>query len=137
MSKLQSELQLLWRYACAGGLNAVVGLGSIFALMGVGLPPVIANVIGYLLSLTLAFFVAKTFVFRSGNHLAPESLRYLLAFGFSFLCNLAVLYVSLNLLKWHSGVAQISSISTYVIVMFFMSRFFVFSNANDKGNKEH
>lgn len=132
MSKLQSELQLLWRYACAGGLNAVVGLGSIFALMWAGSPPIIANVIGYLLSLILAFFVAKTFVFRSAGHIAPESLRYLLAFGFSFLCNLAVLYGSLNLMEWHSGLAQLAAISTYVVVMFFMSRFFVFSDTHGK-----
>lgn len=135
MSKLQSELQLLWRYACAGGLNAIVGLGSIFVLMWAGSPPIIANVIGYLLGLLLAFFVAKTFVFRSGGSLAPESLRYLLAFGFSFLCNLAVLYGSLNLMKWHPGVAQFASISTYVVVMYFMSRLFVFSGSGD--NKEH
>lgn len=129
MSKLQSEMRLLWRYACAGGLNAVVGLGSIFVLTWAGSSPIIANVAGYLLGLLLAFFVAKTFVFRSGGSLAPESLRYLLAFGFSFLCNLAVLYGSLNLLKWQSGMAQFAAISTYVVVMFFMSRFFVFSGA--------
>lgn len=132
MFKPQSELQLLWRYACAGGLNAVVGLGSIFVLTWAGSPPLIANVIGYLLGLMLAFFVAKTFVFRSGGGLAPESLRYLLAFGFSFLCNLAVLYGSLNLLKWHSGMAQFAAISTYVVVMFFMSRFFVFSGTGKR-----
>ncbi len=135
MSRLQSELHLLWRYACAGGLNTVVGMGSIFALTWAGSPPVIANVVGYSLGLMLAFFVARTFVFRSGGSLAPESLRYLLAFGFSFLCNLAVLYGSLSLMKWHPGVAQLAAISTYVIVMYLMSRLFVFSGINgSKGN---
>lgn len=132
MSKQKSELKILRRYASAGVINTAVGLGAIFALMWVGVAPALANVAGYLLSLGMAFLVAKKFVFQSEGHFAPESIRYLIAFAFSFFCNLAVLYASLNMLAWHPGMAQFAAVSTYVIVMYVLSRLFVFPGARAK-----
>lgn len=130
MSRWRSESAYITRYACAGGLNAVVGLGSIFVLMWIGLSPILANIIGYLLSLMLAFFTAKKFVFRSAGKVRSESIRYLIAFSLSFLCNLGMLHISLEILMLPTGVAQLIAISSYVVTMYLISRIFVFSITN-------
>lgn len=126
MLKRQSELQYLWRYACTGGLNAVVGLSSIFGLMSAGVPALYANVSGYALGLVLAFFTARTFVFKSRGGVVQETVRYLIAFGISFLVNLAALRIAMHTMQIQTDLAQIIAISTYVVVMYFMNRVFVF-----------
>lgn len=134
MFKQQNELQYLWRYACTGGLNAVVGLGSIFGLMSAGVPALYANISGYALGLVLAFFTARMFVFKSRGRAVPEAVRYLTAFSVSFLANLATLHIAMHTLQIQAALAQIIAISAYVVVMYFMSRVFVFSNSNRAGS---
>ena len=126
MPNWRTELQYFSRYSCAGVLNAIVGLGSIFLLMAIGLSPTFANIAGYALSLLLAFVTSKRFVFRSKGRLAPETLRYLAAFGLSFLCNLGALRVSLDIMGFAPAVAQGAAIAVYVMVMYSTSRLLVF-----------
>lgn len=120
------ELSYILRYSLAGIVNAIVGLGSIFILMGIGLSALTANIAGYALALTIAFLVGKTFVFRSKGRSGPESVRYLIAFLFSFLCNIATLQFSLKVFKLSPWLAQGTAIAIYVIIMYLFGRLFVF-----------
>ena len=126
MLNRKGELAYIFRYSLAGILNAIVGLGSVFFLMSFGFPAIIANTIGYALALTIAFGTGKTFVFQSKAWARPESIRYLIAFVFSFLCNLLILQLSLKYLGLRPWISQGAAITTYVIVMYLCSRFFVF-----------
>lgn len=90
----------------------------------------VANIAGYGLSLLLAFITAKRFVFRSRARLAPESIRYLAAFAFSFLCNLGALHILLDVFEVRPVAAQLVAIAVYIVVMYSTSRLLVFAAAS-------
>jgi len=132
MLNWKKEFLYVLRYSLAGIINAVVGLGSIFLFLGIGYSPIIANALGYALALTIAFVIGKTFVYRSKGRSGPESLRYLIAFMFSFMCNIGALQISIKLFGLRPWVSQGIAIATYIVIMYFCSRVFVFSSGVDK-----
>lgn len=132
MFNRKDEFSYVLRYSLAGVINAIVGLGSIFLLMDIGVSAVLANLTGYALALSIAFVVGKTFVFRSKGRSGPESVRYLIAFLLSFLCNLAVLQLALKFFEFRPWVSQGLAIASYVVVMYLCGRLFVFSPATQQ-----
>lgn len=130
MIKWKSEFGYFIRYACAGGLNAVVGLGSIFLLMHEGVHPLVANTIGYALGLVVAFFTARLFVFRSRAKSKNDAIKYLISFGISFSANLISLHFLISTFGIDKNVAQLLATATYIATMYCLSRIFVFTQRN-------
>ena len=122
------ELGYLIRYALAGGLNAIVGLGSIFLLMHLGLAPLVANILGYAISIVVAFTTARFFFFRSKGKTQHDGAKYIASFLLSFGANLAALQISLKVFQVPEMIAQVIATMAYVITMFCLSRIFVFNN---------
>lgn len=126
MSKWRSESTLAVRYLGSGVLNTVAGFAVIFALMAVGVSPMVANVSGYAVGFVLGFVVSKRFVFRSDGQLVAESLRYVAAFLVCFLLNLLVLSFALNELHLNQLLAQVLAAISYTISMYGLTRHIVF-----------
>ena len=121
---------IMWRYAMAGLVNTLVGLGIIAVLdFGLGIRPAVANAIGYAFGLVVAFTLNRHFVFRRAVNRLTAMRRFLAAFGVSFLLNQIVLAGLLRLLP-HGPVAaataQLGGIVTYTTVMFLLSAHWVF-----------
>ncbi len=127
MSKWRGESAYIVRYAGSGALNTVVGFSVIFMLMWLGISPFIANVAGYAVGFILGFVLSRKFVFRSDGHFVAESVRYLIAFIISFLCNLLVLSFVLSTLYFHALTAQVTAMMSYTLLMYILTRAFVFS----------
>ena len=117
------------RYAGSGSLNSLSGFAVIFLLMWLGVSPWLANVAGYAVGFVLGFVLSKNFVFRSNGHFVAESKRYLVAFAVAFLVNLLVLQLSLNALALHALTAQLVAACSYTLLMYFLSRVYVFAVA--------
>jgi putative flippase GtrA len=126
MSSWQSESGYITRYVGGGALNTLAGFAVIFALMTLGVSPLVANIGGYLVGFTLGFLVSKTFVFRSNGHFVAESFRYLLAFFACFMMNIATLQVSLTAFHIDEYLAQLLSAVAYTASMYGFARCFVF-----------
>ena len=127
MSRWKTESVYLGRYAGSGSLNTISGFGVIFLLMAIGVSPFWANVAGYTVGFILGFVLSKKFVFRSNGHFVTESFRYLIAFAVSFLLNLLVLRLSLDSMKLHAVAAQVIATGSYTLLMYLLTRFFVFA----------
>jgi putative flippase GtrA len=127
MIKWKSEFGYFVRYACAGGLNAIVGLGSIFLLMHAGVNPLISNAIGYALGLVVAFFTARLFVFRSRAKSKNDAVRYLISFAISFSANLITLHFAISTFGIDKNIAQLLATAAYIATMYCLSRIFVFT----------
>jgi putative flippase GtrA len=110
----------------SGSLNTMSGFTVIFLLMWLGLSPFLANVAGYTVGFILGFVLTKKFVFRSNGNFVTESVRYLIAFVISFLVNLLVLRLSLGAMKLHVVAAQVVAAGSYTLLMYLLTRFFVF-----------
>ncbi len=134
MWKWRSEALFHGRYALAGILNGIVGVGAIWLLTGLGAHPAMANFLGYGAALAVGFVGAKRFVFRSQGRVTPEALRYLASFATCYLINLGTLFACLSWLAIRPIWAQGAAILSYVTSMYLLSRLFVFSGkAHDRG----
>jgi putative flippase GtrA len=130
MSRWRSESALLTRYLGSGVLNTVAGFAVIFALMAVGVSPLLANIGGYGVGFVLGFVVSKKFVFRSDGHFIGESMRYLAAFLTCFLLNLLVLSLAIKQQHWNALLAQLLAAMAYTSSMYALTRYFVFQDKN-------
>jgi putative flippase GtrA len=134
--KFKHEFLHLLRYAASGVLNTLVGMSAILVLtLAVGLPPFAANIGGYLISLSIGFFISKKYIFFSGGHVAAESMRYVFSFALCFVLNLLVLWIALNLLHINVVIAQLLAAGTYTLAMYPLSRWFVFQFNSSKNPK--
>lgn len=80
----------------------------------------------------MGFVLSKKFVFRSNGQFVTESVRYLVAFIISFLFNLLVLRLALIYLNFHVVTAQVAAAASYTLLMYILSRFFVFSPKRER-----
>ena len=127
MSKWRYELALNFRYVIAGIFNSIVGLTAIWGATKLGATPIVANVVGYAIGLSVGFLTAKTFAFRSAGNTAWEAVSYVGAFLFSYLVNVAVLYIGITWSSIDIMIAQGLAVGSYVVSMYCLSRLYVFS----------
>jgi len=116
---------LVARFLASGAVNTAVGFAIIFLLMAFGVSPVVANVCGYAAGLAVSFTLNRRFVFYAHGRIDAEFLRFILAFGCSFLANLAVLELLLAV-PINPVAAQVFAAATYTAVMFALCNAFVF-----------
>ena len=114
------------RYSGAGLINTIVGVIVIFSAMALGFSPTISNMAGYAVGFFLGFVLSKKFVFLSNGHFASESLRYLIAFSISYLCNIFVLHLAISTFNIHPAISQLAASATYTLLMYILSSLFVF-----------
>lgn len=126
-----NEAAYLTRYAGSGVMNSIAGFIVIFSAMALGFSPIISNVAGYAVGFIFGFVLSKKFVFRSDGHFVAESIRYLIAFVISFLFNLGILHLALNL-NVHVVASQVAAAVSYTLLMYMLIRLFVFSTARSK-----
>ena len=84
MSKWKNEIMFNIRYLISGILNGIIGLSTIWYLTHIGIMPLLANLIGFLVGIIFAFLISKKFVFKSKGLVATEATRYFSAFGQNF-----------------------------------------------------
>lgn len=135
MSRWHTEFIYLGRYVSSGSLNTISGYAVIFFLMWLGASPFLANVSGYTVGFVFGFFLSKKFVFRSNGHFISESFRYFIAFMISFFFNLLILQLSLGPMKLHVYAAQLVAAGSYTILMYLLTRTFVFNRSFVVNNK--
>jgi putative flippase GtrA len=128
-----NEAIYITRYAGSGLVNTLVGFVVIFVAVILGFSPIVANVFGYAVGFTLGFVLSRKFVFRSNGHFVMEGVRYLIAFIISFLFNLLVLRLALSYFNFHVMVSQVAAAVAYTLVMYILTRLFVFEPRKQGG----
>lgn len=120
------QLKLI-RFILVGLLNTAVGMGTIVAGIVVGLPPLLANALGYLVGLCVSFVANSRFTFRQDPRNFALGIRYLIAFLIAYGCNLlAVLGLDATFPE-HKTLTHIAGIIPYTIVFFILADRFVFN----------
>lgn len=126
MSKWKSEIMFNVRYIISGVLNGIIGLGTIWYLTHVGIMPIIANLIGFSVSIAFAFLISKKFVFKSEGRFTSEAIKYFSSFGISYLINIIVLQLCVSIFLLSPLLSQGIAVTAYVISMYFASRIYIF-----------
>jgi putative flippase GtrA len=124
---MRSLASLATRYVAAGALNSVAGLVVVFALDLAGVAPALANACGFAVGLAISFFLHRRLFGAERNW--PETVRYVTAVALAFIGNQAVLHFALTLSAGKplsSLVSQAAGIATYSLILFCLSRYWVF-----------
>jgi putative flippase GtrA len=127
MSKWHVESLYIGRYIGTGAFNTLLGFAVIFGLMMAGFSPLIANIAGYSVGFVLGFVFSKKITFRSNGGVLAEGFRYLLAFIIAFALNIATLHVILKETLIPPMFAQVIAAIVYTMMMYVLTRFYVFS----------
>ncbi|MEI8204589.1 MAG: GtrA family protein [Bacteroidota bacterium] len=117
----------LLKYLFAGFINTATGYGVFLILYRrIDCSPEVANALGYLAALCMAFLLNRFFVFSSSAATGSTALRFIIAFAGAFLLNQAVLYLCIRILLVHPEIAQIFSMIAYTFVFYILNKFYVF-----------
>lgn len=117
------------RFAAVAAGNVALGLAIIYSLLALGLGPISANAIGYLIAIPISYLGHARISFGRQSVDWRSAVYYLVAVLVSYGCNLAVLFISTKMLDLNGYLAQVPAIGIYALVFFLLSRFFVFSPA--------
>ena len=122
------------RFVCVGVINTLAGYAIILVAQFVlGLNPVFANAVGYLGGFVLSFLLHRSFTYRSSGRVSRQLAGFLTAAALSWLLNLLVLHLALNMAGWPAPLAQAISVGAYAILFFLLTRYAVFQNAAKHG----
>ena len=123
-------IALLARFSLVGLVNSAIGFAIIAILdLGFHVRPALANALGYLVGVSISFFLTRNFVFRDQARMAGQAWRYGLAMTAAFLLNQLMLLVAGRVLgagaAAHLG-AQLAGLATYTVTNFLLCRYWVF-----------
>ncbi|WP_427185186.1 GtrA family protein [Bordetella bronchialis] len=115
------------RYALIGVLTNLIGYILYLALTHLwGMPKVTMTML-YSMGVAIGFFANRRFTFRHEGHVAKAGARYLLAQFLGYLANFSILVVFVDWLGFAHQIVQAAAIIMVAILLFFLSRFFVFN----------
>lgn len=120
------------KFALVGVANTLLGLLVIYAAKWVGgFPDIPANLLGYIVGLTLSYFLNArwTFAFRGRHRVAAP--RFALVIVVGYLANIATVYVLLGL-AINSYIAQAAGIIPYTIIGYLGTALFTFRDPDSR-----
>jgi putative flippase GtrA len=136
-TKIRSIALQFTRFLVTGVFNTAVGLGVIwFCWRVIGLPPVVANAIGYCVGLCVSFLINRTWTFRSDRSTKSALPRFLAVFVVSYLANLATLLLLTDVFHVRVEWATLAANVPYTLVFYCGSRWFVFRPSTPGGRTE-
>jgi putative flippase GtrA len=125
-----SDMWMFVKYLMVGVVNTIVGFGIIiFCIEVLDLHPVVANAIGFLIGSAVSFVLNRSFSFRSKVSIATGLPSFVAVVIAGYLLNLAALLAAQKILRLGVYPSQILGVSTYVLAVFFASKWLVFRDA--------
>ena len=122
-------------YLFFGGLTSVVSIGSYAYCVLVGINPLIANIISWILAVTFAYITNKIWVFQVEIHGKKELLQQMLGFYSGRLLTLGIeeviLLIFITKLGFNSLVFKIAAQVVVVISNYVISKCFVFKEKKE------
>lgn len=122
--------QRFLRFSLIGCFSLAIDMGTLWLLHGkVGLPLWLATTCGYLLGLTINFWLNRGVTFDSGDgHVGLQGAKYLVMVVLNYCWTLAV--VSTGSLVWRQYLlSKLIATTTYSIVNFFAYQHWVFGQS--------
>jgi putative flippase GtrA len=122
------KLQLL-RFLLVGVLNTLVGLATIWALIGIaGWGDFQANFTGYLAGLVCSFVLNRQWTFDHAGPWRPALLRFLIVFAVSYCVNWLAVLVLRDFFEVNRYLAHSLAMLPYTVTFFIGSRLFAFAS---------
>lgn len=119
------------RFVSVGVFNTILGYFVIFVCMySAKMSPESSNVAGYAVGLVVSYVLHRKYTFNSKQIRRDEIARFLAVFIVAYACNFAVLVILIQEIGMHAGAGQVFAGLVYVVVSFFMNKYYVFKTTN-------
>ncbi|BAT61155.1 GtrA-like protein [Variibacter gotjawalensis] len=118
-------LKQIRAYGLVGLVNTVIGFCVTATFEMLGLSPVLANACGFAVGLTFSFMLNGKYTFDHAEWRSALT-PFLIAFGFCYALNLAVLLATSKLAAIHFLLPQLLAVATYNVSFFLLMKFTVY-----------
>ena len=131
IKELIQKYNALIRYGIFGVITTVVNIAT-YALCyhNLGIGNIASNVIAWILSVLVAFVTNKLWVFDSKTFAPSVVLREMISFFgcriATGLVDMAIMYVSVDLLSWNANAMKCISNVIVIIINYVASKLFIF-----------
>ncbi len=116
----------LSRYLGIGVINTIIGHGTIFSLMFMGLNPFVSNAVGYVIGITVSYLLNKTFNFKSYLPHKKAYPRFVASLLVAYGVNVAILALCLHIFALNKYLAQVVAGVFYTGIGYLGSRYVAF-----------
>ncbi|MFQ6328571.1 GtrA family protein [Nocardia sp. CWNU-33] len=116
-------------FAVVGGFNTALGMTltvAWLAVLGPDVPPSVAVVAAYGISIVIAFVLHRTLVFRVRGHVVRDFLRFVAVNSGGLLLNIVLLELAVSVLGFPDKPAAVVVMGLVAIVSFFGHRYISF-----------
>lgn len=118
----QLILQLI-KFCFVGVINTGTSLGVYYIVLFVGLHYLIANTIGFLVSVLVAYILNKRFVFKSDAKTGSSLAKTYVTYGFTFILSNILLVVFIDVLKISDVLAPLITTVLNIPINFLLIKF--------------
>lgn len=115
------------RFILVGAFNTILGYGIIFFFMYIiNLSPEFSNVIGYMATLIVSYFLHRRYTFRIEQKKNIMFFYFLMVFIISYCANLAILVILVRAMSIHAGISQFVAGAVYVCTSYLLNKYYAF-----------
>lgn len=115
------------KYCIVGVGNTAVGLGLIYAAMGLlGLAPLISNFVGFAGAFFVSFLLNRRWTFQSNAHLGRSLVAFAVICFIGYLLNFAAVYSAIHIAGVNPYPAQLIGVAVYAVFVFLGGRYGAF-----------
>jgi putative flippase GtrA len=115
------------RFLIVGVVNTALGYAVIFGCMFLmGMSPELSNATGYMVGLTISYFLHRYYTFKSLQRRGNEFVRFVVVLLVAYTANLVVLVIQVRIMGVHEGVSQIIASVVYVGIAYMLNKYYVF-----------
>lgn len=114
------------KFALVGVVNTIIGLSVYYFLVFFNVHYLIANVMGFLISVLNAYFMNKKFVFKSENKKSSSILRVYCSYGMTALLSTILLYIMVNKIGISDKIAPLINLFITTPLNFLLNKYWAF-----------
>lgn len=115
------------KFAAVGVSNTLIYLVIYYALLYFSMPYILANGVGFLISVINAYFLNKKYVFStSTKNQIGIFLKVILCYLITFLASTCILYIIVSYLKVSAYLAPLINLVFTVPLNFFLNKYWAF-----------
>lgn len=127
MSNFLSSFKQFIKFGLVGVSNTLISLGTYYLLYFLGVNYLIANTIGFIISVLNSYYWNNKYVFKKtqDGHIKPL-IKTFMSYGSTFLLSTILLFLMVNIFKVSEIIAPIVTLIITIPLNFIMNKFWAF-----------
>lgn len=121
------------RFGAVGLATNLVGYAAYLIITAAGVMPMLAVTILFSMGTVVSFLGNRTYTFRKSSAQKRAGLKYATVYFLGYILNLSILFVFVDRVGLPHQAVQAAAILIVAVVLFVLSKWYVFSNGSGEG----